>query len=167
VIAAIMEREPEPLKTTPPLDRVIRKCLAKDPDERFQSARDLKTALLWATEGAAAAVPAATSRGRLPWIAAVVLGLIAVGISTLHFNEKPAPETRVDIVTPPTDSPGSFALSPDGRKIAFAASGDGAQRLWVRSLDSTSAQARREPKAPSIPSGRPTAARSASSRTIN
>src|SRR6266699_3250737 len=48
VIASILEREPEPLKTTPPLDRVIRKCLIKDPDERFQNARDLKAALLWA-----------------------------------------------------------------------------------------------------------------------
>ena len=37
VIAAIMEREPEPLQTTPPLDRVIRTCLAKDPDKRFQN----------------------------------------------------------------------------------------------------------------------------------
>lgn len=50
VIAAIMEREPEPLKTTPPLDRVIRTCLAKDPDQRFQNALDLKRDLLWAME---------------------------------------------------------------------------------------------------------------------
>jgi serine/threonine protein kinase len=55
MIAAIMEREPEPLQTAPPLDRVIRKCLAKDPDERFQTARDLKTALLWAMEGSTTA----------------------------------------------------------------------------------------------------------------
>src|SRR5450631_1136103 len=48
VIAAIMEREPEPLQTTPPLDRVIRTCLAKEPDERFQTARDAKKVLLWA-----------------------------------------------------------------------------------------------------------------------
>jgi Tol biopolymer transport system component len=46
----------------------------------------------------------------------------------------------VDIVTPATNSPASFALSPDGRKIAYVATGDGASRLWVRSLDSTSAQ---------------------------
>src|SRR5579863_3102911 len=52
VIAAILERQPEPLKTTPPLDRIIRTCLAKDPDARFQNARDLKTALLWAVETA-------------------------------------------------------------------------------------------------------------------
>jgi serine/threonine protein kinase len=57
VIAAIMEREPEPLQTTPPLDRVIRTCLCKDPDERFQSARDVKKALLWAAESARLASP--------------------------------------------------------------------------------------------------------------
>jgi len=45
--AAILEREPEPLKTTPPLDRVIRTCLAKDPDQRFQTALDLKRNLSW------------------------------------------------------------------------------------------------------------------------
>jgi Tol biopolymer transport system component len=50
------------------------------------------------------------------------------------------PETRLDIVTPTTDSPTSFALSPDGRQLAFVASGDGASRLWVRSLAATAAQ---------------------------
>jgi Tol biopolymer transport system component len=68
---------------------------------------------------------------------------IAVVVSILYFRAgtAPAPETRVDIVTPATSAPSSFALSPDGRRIAFVASGDGASRLWVRSLASTSAQA--------------------------
>src|ERR1051326_4798722 len=46
VVAAIMDRDPAPLPD-PALDRVVRRCLAKDPDQRFQTARDLKTALLW------------------------------------------------------------------------------------------------------------------------
>jgi len=50
VIAAILERDPASLEIAPPLNRVVRKCLAKDPDERFQTARDLKTNLIWATE---------------------------------------------------------------------------------------------------------------------
>jgi eukaryotic-like serine/threonine-protein kinase len=50
VIAAILEREPAPLNLSPPLERVIKKSLVKDPEERFQTARDLKTALLWAVE---------------------------------------------------------------------------------------------------------------------
>src|SRR5438105_6334745 len=50
VIAAILEREPAPLTAAPPLDRVVRRSLAKDPDQRFQTARDLKAALTWALE---------------------------------------------------------------------------------------------------------------------
>src|SRR5579871_1946482 len=50
VIAAILEREPARLNLTPPLDRVVRTCLAKDPDHRFQTAIDLKRALTWAVE---------------------------------------------------------------------------------------------------------------------
>jgi serine/threonine protein kinase len=140
VIAAILEREPEPLKTTPPLDRVIRTCLAKDPDERFQTTRDLKRSLLWAMKETTAA--AAPGRTRLPWAVAAALGLIAVAFAALYFRAgtTTVPETRLDIVTPPTNSPTSFALSPDGRKIAYVALSDGASRLWVRSLDSTSAQ---------------------------
>ncbi|MGA2714783.1 MAG: protein kinase [Bryobacteraceae bacterium] len=134
VIAAIMEREPEPLKTTPPLDRVIRTCLAKDPDERFQTARDLKRDLMWAMETTAVAAP---NKAPTPWMIAAA-AVVALGAS-LYFRtaNTTAPETRLDIVTPATTAPASFALSPDGRRIAYVASGE----LWVRPLDSTSAQA--------------------------
>jgi Tol biopolymer transport system component/predicted Ser/Thr protein kinase len=145
VIAAVLERQPEPLKTTPPLDRVICRCLAKGPDDRFQTARDLKAALLWSLETTTPAPPlgnAATSRVRLLSAAAALFALIAAAAILYAFRatNAPAPETRLDIVTPPTNNPASFALSPDGRKIAFVATIDGASRLWVRSLDSTSAQ---------------------------
>src|SRR6202022_3167832 len=50
VIAAILEREPAPLDTALPLGRIVRRSLAKDPDQRFQTARDLKAALTWALE---------------------------------------------------------------------------------------------------------------------
>jgi Tol biopolymer transport system component/predicted Ser/Thr protein kinase len=140
VIAAIMEREPEPLQTTPPLDRVIRTCLAKDPDERFQTARDLKRNLQWAME--TSVVAAAPGKARLPWAVAAAAVLLAAALGVLYFRAgtTTAPEIRTDIVTPATNNPASLALSPDGRKIAYVALGDGAQRLWVRSLDSTSAQ---------------------------
>ena len=66
----------------------------------------------------------------------------AVGALLYAFRvtNSTAPETRVDIVTPATNAPRSFALSPDGRRIAYVASGDGASHLWVRPLDSTLAQ---------------------------
>jgi serine/threonine protein kinase len=116
VIAAILEREPEPLNATPPLDRVIRTCLAKEPDRRFQSALDLKRNLLWAMEETA---PAAT-RTRKAWIAATAVLALALGSATTYLATRPAPppEARLDIVTPPTTAPGQFALSPDGQQIA-------------------------------------------------
>jgi Tol biopolymer transport system component len=57
-----------------------------------------------------------------------------------YLRETPPPETRTDIVTPSTDRPTDFALSPDGRQIVFVATGDGASRLWLRSLATTTAQ---------------------------
>ena len=72
----------------------------------------------------------------------LVAGALAVP-AVRHLRETPPPappETRVDIVTPATDQPASFALSPDGRQIVFVASGDGASRLWLRSLATTTAQ---------------------------
>jgi len=139
VIAAIMEREPEPLQTAPLLDRLIRKCLAKDPDDRFQTARDLKYNLTLATETTIVTAP---GRTRLPWVLFAATSIFAVAVSLLYFRAGTviAPETRLDIVTPPTNSPASFALSPDGRKIAYVATTDGVSRLWVRQLDSISAQ---------------------------
>jgi serine/threonine protein kinase len=82
VIATILEREPAPLAAASPLDRVVRRALAKDPDQRFQTARDLKAALRWALEPSPA-TGAAKPNGRW-WIAAaagtLVLGALgAVG----------------------------------------------------------------------------------------
>lgn len=74
-------------------------------------------------------------------IAAVLL-LALAAVSFVYFREAPtaAPEMRTEIVTPSTTDPVSFALSADGRQIVFVASGDGTARLWLRRLDSTSAQ---------------------------
>ncbi len=76
----------------------------------------------------------------------VLLGLAILGMALLaipairYLREKPPPETRVDIVTPATSQPYSFALSPDGRQIVFVASGDGPSRLWLRPLASATPQ---------------------------
>ena len=73
----------------------------------------------------------------------VVLALLAaVSFAALYFRAPSAdrPETRTDIITPITYDSASFTISPDGRRLVFVASGDGAQRLWLRSLEGTTAQ---------------------------
>jgi hypothetical protein len=132
-----MEREPEPLQTTPPVDRVIRTCLAKDPDERFQTARDAKKVLLWAVEGAATA-PSQSRFGKGGWVAAGVLAVVAAALSFVHFREvAPQPPSYAYTIPPPPNSViNSFAISPDGRTVAIAALANGKTSLRVRALDS-------------------------------
>jgi Tol biopolymer transport system component/predicted Ser/Thr protein kinase len=150
VIAAVLEREPAPLEVSPPLERVVRRALAKDPDQRFQTARDLKTALEWAMEPQAASAPGNTRRWQ--WIAAaalVVAGALAGAWGITHFRQ-PAPPNRVlrlDISPPEAgrfvglgNTVGGSALSPDGRMVAFVAAVNGKTGLWVRALEETSAR---------------------------
>jgi hypothetical protein len=117
VIAAIMEREPEPLQTTPPLDRVIRTCLCKDPDERFQSARDVKKALLWAAESAPGVLPI---KVRAPWIFAAAMGLIAGSALLYSFGvaRRPAapPVNAVPVVVLMDTSAPEGVYDPETRK---------------------------------------------------
>jgi Tol biopolymer transport system component/predicted Ser/Thr protein kinase len=147
VIAAILEREPASWGASPPLDRVLRRCLAKDPDQRFQSALDLKTALQWAAEQ-----PAAEKAGRRATIAAaaamLVLGTLG-GWMAASFRTAPADESvqRFQIAPPEGGGfsgggnlGGGFAISPDGRILAFIGVVKGKTGLWFRPLDSANAR---------------------------
>jgi hypothetical protein len=91
----------------------------------------------------AVAAPAAAS-GHVAWIITVVAALVAAGLAFVHFREPPpaAPsEMRLDIVTPATGDPVSFALSPDGKQIVYVGYGvEGVLRLWLRPLASATAQ---------------------------
>ena len=156
--------------------QVLRVCLQKDPRQRAQAMGDVRLALEGAFETTApqttAAAPSSASRGRLAWMVAAAAVLVAAALAipaVRHLRETPPPsppETRLEIVTPATDQPASFALSPDGRQIVFVASGDGAVPpvAAVAGDDdgaATGGYRRRE----RIPSGRPTAGPSASSLT--
>jgi Tol biopolymer transport system component len=64
-------------------------------------------------------------------------------LSVVYFNRatpSAPPEIRLEVNTPPTADPESFAISPDGRRLVFAASSEGKSQLWVRTLDSVAAQ---------------------------
>jgi Tol biopolymer transport system component len=96
-----------------------------------------------APRAVAPSVARAAGRSRL-WMGAcavLAIALAAFAIPALKYlNQTPPPETRTDIVTPATDDPRSFAIAPDGRRIVFAATGDGTSRLWLRSLNKATAQ---------------------------
>ena len=155
VIAAILDREPpamsslQPL-TPPALDHLVRRCLTKSADERWQSATDLTQELKWIGEiGMQASVTGPRMgrrryRERLAWLIASVSIVTAIAaVPVMLYVRRTVPDrlvTRFDVVTPPTSDPTSFALSPDGRRLAFVASVDGTPQIWVRSLDRLTAQ---------------------------
>jgi Tol biopolymer transport system component len=151
-IAAILEHEPPPLTSAtdaipPAVAHVIMKCLAKDPQDRWQTARDLATELEWLGRASTATV---VSQRAAP-LGLTALLLLAAGVSaglavflSIAWRRPPAPSAppvRFLATAPPdsviTVAAGSFAVSPDGRNLAFTASSAGGPRLlWVRSLDS-------------------------------
>ena len=150
VIAAITHTEPPPIAALqsahPLLDHVLRRCLEKDPERRWQNIGDVAGELRWIGENPVAA-PVATASpdrsrrvGRLAIIGtvALVLGAAAAVVSAVRAwsgrGAAPAPPAiRFEIATSPTDDP-SLALSPDGTKLAFVATQDRVPVLFVRSL---------------------------------
>jgi len=163
VIAAILEHNPEPVSaarrdsiaslsvvasiqdTVPPsLDRVIAKCLEKDPSERWQTAGDLKEALKWIAEGPAEAVHRSRRTARrhwLAWVAAVALvgACSAIGVWRVA-STVPTPAgsiARFVLSAPETDRLEEFGLafSPNGRNVVYVAQRDGRRQLFRRALD--------------------------------
>src|SRR5579871_6202490 len=142
VIAAILEREPAPLTAAPPLERVVRRALSKDPDQRFQTARDLKAAMIWAMEHAPVSAPPKRNRV-LPWVAAAALlgALAGWGISRIRQPGVERHVFRLQIAPPEGGqfifgaSAGGVALAPDGRTAAYVASANGRTSLWIHPLD--------------------------------
>ena len=157
VAASILEREPAPVRTlqplTPPsLERVIKKCLAKDPDERWQSAGDLASDLKWIAEGGSSGTSLVPERSRirgirlndwLPWmflgmsvIAIVVLSLV-LGFSggnkaVVRTQIAPSDKLQFKFVG---DNAGPPVISPDGTQIVFSGKVDGKGQLFMRPLD--------------------------------
>jgi Tol biopolymer transport system component len=156
VIAAILEREPPPISslqslTPPALDHVVRTCLAKDPDERRQTAHDVMLELKWIAEGGSQAsgpspeVSRRENREHLAWALAAMALLAALTLSVLYFRlARTEPRAiRFSILPPEKAEFGKpFAISPDGQRLALVAfAGGDVSSLWLRRLDSLAAQA--------------------------
>jgi len=158
LIGAIMNVEPPPISqiaplTPPALDRVVRACLAKDPDERIQTAHDVKLQLQWVagdgSQAGVAAPVAAKSRGgreRIAW--GIAAGFAVVTLLTMlprpggHETLRP-----IYVSVPPPenviidDELLHTAVSPDGGAIVFVGTdSSGQSQLWVRDLDATEAR---------------------------
>ena len=153
LIAQVLQVDPPPVSTVaaaspPALDRLVRRCLAKKPDDRWQSARDVFLELRWILEESEKA-PAVTRQAApwrqwLPWAITALIALLALSTWALRPTQSVIvqPLARFDIPLPPRVLPlalnqGAPALSPDGRLIAVSATLDGRQQILVRRLDQT------------------------------
>jgi eukaryotic-like serine/threonine-protein kinase len=180
LIASILGTQPPPIAqlrpmAPPALDRMVQACLAKDPDDRWQTAHDVMLELRFIAESnSAAGVPAPVARRRAwrersAWIvaAAAVLAAVAIGVGTKKRAAPAGGLVQFAIETPPNLSLFPFdtkgvAISPDGTMLAFVAEdGEGKPSLYIRNLATTKITTR------PIRSGRPTAASSASSPARN
>jgi eukaryotic-like serine/threonine-protein kinase len=151
--ASILKDQPRPLSelqplSPPALERVVATCLEKDPDKRWQSAREVKHALEWiSTE---AQKPPAPAPARRKWLWAAVAASVAIAGTALAFWapwRKPAPAQAVRFEVGPSEkmtfvTGGAMAVSPDGRWMVFPATGeDGLTRYYVRALDGVEVRA--------------------------
>jgi len=161
VASAILEKEPEAIGTVKPLtpyalDHVIRRCLAKDREDRWQTARDVKLELQWIIDSkslgawaASGATPdAAPSRRKvLVWTAASGLLAAITGIAGWMLKPTPRPQVSRTVITLPPgqrlaelEEP-ALALSRDGTQLAYVAVQGDTQQIYLRSMDNPQARA--------------------------
>jgi dipeptidyl aminopeptidase/acylaminoacyl peptidase len=153
LITAIMSAVPAPISsiqpTSPPLlDRLIQSCLAKDPNERMQTAHDVMLQLRWIGEGSQVGLPVAgvarrKSRERTAWAVAAVATTLALWLGFSREGAVSAPDSKVlrtTILLPEKVSLKNAVVSPDGSRIVFSGTDStGKIQLWVRPLDSDTA----------------------------
>ena len=158
VIGAIMSSEPAPMSslqpmTPPSLDRVVKICLAKEPDDRWHAAKDLCDELKWIAGGSSQAVPTPIEQlngmrvlGRrqlIIGVGALLLAALVTGLAVWHLKSLPqAPVTRTAINLPPgqqlagLDIGPAVAVSPDGTRLAYVARQGETQQIYLRAMDS-------------------------------
>ena len=155
LVAAIVTADPKPMVelqplTPAPLEQLIRACLAKDRDDRIQTAHDVALHLKWISTASTptGATAAAATRGRrlTPIIAALAaLVALAAAYGAYRYGVATAPHPLIRFsVTPPAGANYSrtLAVSPDGRTVvAVSTDEDGKLQLWMRAFDAAEARA--------------------------
>jgi Tol biopolymer transport system component len=162
VIGAILKDDPPPISLLQPmtpaaLDRAVKRCLAKDPENRWQTTRDLELELKSIAEGGSQVtpVPTATAKGiralgqraLLLSVGALLLGAVITGLAVWNLKPSPPqPVSRTVINLPPgqqlaglEDGP-AVALSPDGTHLVYVARQGGSQQLYLRAMDNLEAK---------------------------
>lgn len=152
LVGAILAADPAPMEVKPfmpaALERLVRRCLAKDPEDRWHCMRDLVLELESIAKAPAEAPVAAPTRRQ--WLLAAVASGTALIAAAAVWLLKPTPPRRrfqLSITPPPkthflpvSPAAGGIALSPDGSTLAFSAVTEGKMQLWVRRLDSMEAR---------------------------
>ena len=149
LIAEILKSDPPALRS--PLKKLVERCLAKDPEDRWQSMRDVTLELKSVQEPTPQDTSALQERTAIAWVPwLIAAGLFAAVLFLLMRSHResvsaaatPPKEIRFTIVPPNNGMfDGPIAISPDGSRIAFAATdATGGSSLWIRSLDSIDSQ---------------------------
>jgi hypothetical protein len=151
LFSAILREQPRPMSELQPVtpaafEHVVSKCLAKDPQERWQTARDLADELRWIAEFGSQPTPGPAAvrslSSRLPWIVVMVAGVIAIlavaAALRMRSGTKPRQVMRFSatIAAPRArDTYGVIAISPDGRDIVYSAAVGSSRLLYRRRTD--------------------------------
>ncbi len=153
IASAILQKEPPSITTvqgvgSAPLDYVVRTCMAKDPDERYQTAHDVKLQLNWLSNSAGSQLTGVLEKKRFAgaWVALAAVILLLLGLAFFLRGGSPrsaAPTygiARTNLALPPrqelaSDDTQAVLLSPDGKHLAYVAAESGISHLYVRRLD--------------------------------
>jgi eukaryotic-like serine/threonine-protein kinase len=145
-LAAILKGEPNwsalPATTPQNIQFLLGRCLEKDRNRRFRDAADVRMMIEEKQDIGVATAPANQRHSRSAWsiVAICLIGLFVLGY--LYFRKVPVEvqDVLLELNTPATSEPTSFAMSPDGRCLALVASEKGKKQLWLRPLDKKTAQ---------------------------
>jgi Tol biopolymer transport system component/predicted Ser/Thr protein kinase len=158
LISAILRDEPEPISrihpmSPPALDSVVKTCLAKDPDDRWQSARDVGLQLETIRDSAPPSLVPPSDPARRPrrelfaWVVALTLAVLAaiLAFEAVRRSGAARPGPVLAYIPPPPETSfrsfgfgqGPVVVAPEGNELAFSATDQGGiTRLWVRPLSS-------------------------------